>query len=74
MRGQRTIHVKTTGQLLVMSSFLKSIPHRVPGATAVTGLKLYRNCVSSSSSQALGAFKSHLEILLKLLGPYFWSF
>ena len=27
MRGQRTIHVKTTGQLLVMSSLLKSIPH-----------------------------------------------
>ena len=46
MRGQRTIHVKTTGQLLVMSSFLKSIHHRVPGATAVTALKLCHNCVS----------------------------
>ena len=46
MRGQRMIHVKTTGQLLVMSSFLKSIRHRVPGVTAITALKLYRNCVS----------------------------
>lgn len=44
MRGQRTIHVKTTGQLVM--SFLKSIRHGVPGATAVTALKLYHHCVS----------------------------